>query len=401
MMRAGWVSSELRWLGGLLALLSLTRAEAGELEVGGDFRYYQIVFAEEVVGQRQHAELGIFRLKLTSFLTDAVRLEAHGVVSVAAPGFGAGGTSIATGDTRRLFDLQHRFIDEEDLQGVVEVDRLNLRWDHASFRLVAGRQAVSWGVNYFWPVLDLFAPFPPQRIDREYKPGIDAIRFTAPTGDFSELEVIAAAQGESLPEDFSLAGLGRFHVGKSDLGLMGGRFHTDTVLGAFVTADISGTGVRGEAAFTHSGDEADTELGRERFWRATLGLDRQLTPSLMLSAELSHNGFGAQNPEDYVRVAQSDRVSRGEITSLGRLYTGLSLAWQAHPLVSVRGAVLLNLGDGSALLQPFAEWSASESVVVLVGGAAGLGPDRSADGDLRSEYGAVPLTFYGAVRLYF
>jgi hypothetical protein len=121
----------------------------------------------------------------------------------------------------------------------------------------------------------------------------------------------------------------------------------------------------------------------------------------MLSAELCHNGFGTSSPRDYLRFAQSDRISRGEVTSLGRLYAGLSLAWQAHPLVSVRGAALLNADDGSTLLQPFAEWSASESVSVLVGSAIGLGPSRQANGELRSEYGAVPVTFYGAVRWYF
>lgn len=35
-----------------------------------------------------------------------------------------------------------------------------------------------------------------------------------------------------------------------------GRFHADTVAGGFVTADVRGTGLRGEVAFTDSGDAA-------------------------------------------------------------------------------------------------------------------------------------------------
>ncbi len=386
---------------GLLALLVGAPVEAGETELGGDVRYYQILSTEEGATDRKHVELGIARLKLTSDFTDSLRLEVHGAVSIAAPGLGAGATSIAAGSTGRLLDLEADLIDEPNLQAVAELDRFSLRWDHARFRLAVGRQTMSWGVSYFWPVLDLFAPFPPHRIDREYKPGIDALRLTIPVGDFSEVEAVAAGLGERYPEDFSLATLGRFHVSRADIGFMGGRFHTDTVLGTFITTDVSGTGVRAELAFTESGDEADAERNRGRFWRTTLGLDRQLTPGLMLSGEVSYNGFGASEPEDYSAVAQADRASRGEVTSLGRFYAGVSLGWQAHPLISVRGVLLANLEDGSTLVQPLAEWSVSENLAALIGASLGLGPGEPGDQRLRSEYGGAPLTFYGALRFYF
>ena len=56
-----------------------------------------------------------------------------------------------------------------------------IRFSVDDVRVFAGRQAVTWGVNYFWPVLDLFAPFAPERIDRDYKPGdIAETEVTAP-----------------------------------------------------------------------------------------------------------------------------------------------------------------------------------------------------------------------------
>ncbi len=388
-------------LSGLVAILALATAEGGEIQYGGDVRYYQFLPLEDTGAERLHAELGIFRLKLTGFLTDELRVEAHGVALFSSPPVAAAATSVASGGTRRFFDLEYRFIDNEDLRGVAEIDRLYLRWDHTSFRLVAGRQALTWGVNFFWPVLDLFAPFAPERIDREYKPGVDAVRLTVPMGDFSEVEVVAAGQVSDLPDGLSLGTLGRFHTGAADLGFMAGRFHGDIVLGGFVTADFFGTGLRGEAAFTDSDEQADEELERGRFLRLTGGFDRQLTPTLTLMAEVSWNGFGAEEAEDYLEFADSDRVSRGEVTSLGRAYTGVSLAWLAHPLVMVSGAVLTNWGDGSFLLQPFAEWSASDNVAVVFGGLFGSGPGLDSEDQLQSEYGIIPRIVYGAVRAYF
>ena len=139
-----------------------------------------------------------------------LRLEVHGVAQAVSPPGSGSLTSVATGATRRFFDLESDSFGGGDVAGATEIDRLNLRWDRPGFRMVAGRQAITWGVNYFWPVLDLFAPFAPQRIDRAYKPGVDALRFTVPVGDFSEVEVIAASQGTRTPDDLSFASLGRF-----------------------------------------------------------------------------------------------------------------------------------------------------------------------------------------------
>ena len=131
-----------------------------------------------------------------------------------------------------------------------------------------------------------------------------------------------------------------------------GWFHRDVVAGAFVTADVRGTGVRAEVAFTDSGDPADAPLDRERFWPAGIGLDRQLTPTVAASLEANWNGFGTLDVDRYRETAEADRVRRGEVPSLGQWYLGATVAWQAHPLVVVTANALANLGDGSVLLLP-------------------------------------------------
>jgi len=89
------------------------------------------------------------------------------------------------------------------------------------------------------------------------------------------------------------------------------------------------------------------------------------------------------------------------VNALGRYYLGGSLSWQAHPLVTLAGSALVNLGDGSALLLPHGEWSLSDSVSVVFGGVFGVGPGVRGDGRPGSEYGGAPATIYGAVKLYF
>ena len=137
-------------------------------------------------------------------------------------------------------------------------------------------------------------------------------------------------------------------------------------------------------------------IGRSSFWRASAGVDRQLTPTLTLTAEAGWNGFGSDDPADYPRIGAADRVQRGEVNSLGRSYIGASLVWQAHPLVSVTGVVLVNLSDASVLFLPHVDVSLADAGA-LIGIGPGLNPDKTPG----SEYGAVPATLYAALMAYF
>jgi hypothetical protein len=373
---------------------------AAEWALGGDARAYLFLRLEDDDGERPDAELGIGRLKLDGTMVETLGVEAHGVFSLLSPSE-TPAENIVSGTTRRFLQLQHTFHSGDDVSTTLEADRLNVRWEHGALRLVAGRQAISWGVDYFWPVLDRFAPFAPERIDREYKPGVDAVRGTVALGTLSQVDVVGAVLGSSVARDGSVAALTRVNLGPADVGLMVGRFHEDTVAGGFITANVLGTGLRGEVAFTDSGDAADAELGRDAFWQAGVGLDRQLTATVSLTAEVFWNGFGTRRPEEYPAIAGADRVRRGEVNALGRYYVGGSLSWQAHPLLLLVGTTLVNLGDGSALLLPHGEWSLSDSVSVGFGGIFGVGAGLQSGGRPGSEYGAVPATIYGAVKMYF
>lgn len=384
-----------------MAALLLAAPLAAETDWTTDLRYYQFGVVESGQTDRDHAEIGIARAKLLADLTASLRLETHAVLAATSPPRLAARNTFVSGETRRWADLSWTLVDGDDLLAVAELDRLALRWDRPAFRLVAGRQAITWGVSYFWPVLDLFAPFAPDQIDRDYKAGVDALRTTIPAGAFTEAEVVIAGQGRDLPDDLSFGSLGRLHSGATDFGFMAGRFHTDHVVGAFFSGAAGALGLRGELAFTDSGDEADAEIDRRRFVRATLGLDRQISATVGLVAELAWNGYGADDPADYPRLAAADRVRRGEVTSLGRTYTGLSISWRPRPLWSLAEAVLVNWSDGSVLVQSFADRSIANSASIQVGASAGFGSGPRDAQTPGSEYGAVPVNAWAAIKAAF
>jgi len=385
----------------VLLLLSSSELTAQSFKLGGSVRGYQFFSLEEPLFiDRRDSEIWLLRLTDETSFGKVVSLEIHGLFSLTSPPVSQS-SLIAYRGAPKFLPLQWDLVDCENLNVGFGLDRLNLQFDLNKVRITVGRQAVTWGASYFWPALDLFGPFAPQQIDREYKSGVDIVRMVVALGPFSELEVLGGVLGPSAKRDGSVGALLRWNVGSADLGFMGGRFHRDNVLGTFITADVRGTGLRGELSWTDSGDPLDTLRHREQFWRGTVGLDRQVTPSLTMNLETAWNGYGTCDPSKYLALIQADRYSRGEVSGLGKLYTGGGLTWLAQPLLTVVNSVLVNLSDGSVLWVPTLQWSAGDNLDVVAGGQVGLGPELSPDGEIESEYGLVPVSIFGSMRLYF
>ncbi len=396
----------------LLSLLAGGTLHGQKVNWGGSIRGYQFLEVEELLPDgagpevedllsgRRDAELWILRFTLGTVFTQHIELEVHPLLQFASPSLG-GSSQLATAITGTYLPLEHTFTDSTRVDLTGSLDRLNLQFDFESIRVVAGRQAVTWGVTYFWPALDLFAPFSPRRIDRDYKPGIDALRATIPWGNYSEMEVIGGVLGSSLERSGALGALARVYLGPLDVGLMGGKFHRDTVAGGFFTADAAGTGVRGEVNWTQSGDAGDLVRDLRTFWRAAAGVDRQLTPTVSLTLEFSFNGYGTSEASEYFLLSNSDRIMRGEVNALGKWYSGLSGTWQLHPLGTLSNSLLLNWQDPSALWIPTFSWSTSNNSALFLGAQVGFGKELLPEGVPQSEYGSAPSTLFIAFQQYF
>ena len=371
---------------------------------GGSVRAYQFFRVEDLpetpFNLRRDTEFGSFRFTLTTKFHPRVKWETHAVLDFLSPRLSGAGSLVA-GENAAYLPLEHEFSDSTSYTLLGRFDRLNLQLDFDSVRVVVGRQAISWGVTYFWPAIDLFSSFAPQRIDRDFKEGVDAIRVTVPLGKYSEVEVIGAGLGSSLSDDGAAAAQARIYLGRLDIGLIAGKFHRDTVAGAFFTAGVRGIAYRGEVAWTLSGDPHDRRLDRRQFWRASFGIDRQLSPEVTATLEFSYNGYGVGSPSQYRLLAQSDRVQRGEVSALGTYYTGMAVSWQIHPLWTMTQTVLVNWQDPSVFWIPALQWSTSDNSTLLFAAQSGFGGGLNPDLSLRSEYGPVPTTLFAAVKWYF
>jgi hypothetical protein len=100
---------------------------------------------------------------------------------------------LATGppsDDRRFFDLTHTIHEDADSVFYHRLDRLSLTWQPDWGVVRIGRQAVTWGSGFIFNPFDLFNPFAPTDIIRDYKMGDDMLnaQFTADDiGDFQFL----------------------------------------------------------------------------------------------------------------------------------------------------------------------------------------------------------------------
>ena len=78
-----------------------------------------------------------------------------------------------TDDDRRALELTWTLERDDRYRLYHRFDRLALRYRTGAWNLTAGRQAVSWGSGKAFNPMDLFAPFAPTTVDRDYKPGQD------------------------------------------------------------------------------------------------------------------------------------------------------------------------------------------------------------------------------------
>ena len=76
-------------------------------------------------------------------------------------------------DNERLFDLSSQVIDDNSLDAFLRMDRLSLGYSEGALVAKLGRQAISWGNGLLFNTLDLFNPFSPSEIDKDYKAGDD------------------------------------------------------------------------------------------------------------------------------------------------------------------------------------------------------------------------------------
>jgi hypothetical protein len=276
-------------------------------------------------------------------------------------------------------------------------DRLSLQYGTDAFEATIGRQTISWATTLFLTPADPFAPFDPADPFREYRGGVDAIRFQAFPGTLSDIDLVLRMSDTGVGETVTALARGRTVWKGWELSAWAGTLHNHAAAAFGATGSVGTFAVRGELSLREEGDELIV--------RHTIGVDTRMTAfdrDLYLVLEYQHDEFGAAGSDELLDVVLSDPAARGELQVLGRDEVAAQASYQLHPLLGTSLILLCNLNDPSALIFPGASYSLSNELTLQGGIYLGLGPGTpEGQFDIPSEYGIVPTTVYLSLTAFF
>lgn len=419
-------------------LLFLILAGSGVSSAGGDFpvefggsvRALGVIMDNTSCNtclENDYEELaqGVLRLWAAGRNTEGWNFEIHLVES--GTYYTAGGTAssgllrlTAPKSRYRALDDTWAHTQEEDFSGSLWLDRaaVMIYGEHADITL--GRQAITFGTAYFWNPMDVFLAFDATQFDRDYKPGVDAVRADIPVGMLSEVNLVYSP-GRELGRDggyvserwadaswygSALLAHARFHHSGWDFTGLAGKVYGGCRFGAGATGETGPLALRFEAAAFVDAGSAETVPPPgpdlyEDYVEAVIGAGHRWTNSLDLEFEYLFNGAGSRRG-DYQTAWL--RYRQGAILHLGRHLLGGTASYEFTPLLNGRFLAIYSLTDRSAQLQSFLSYSLSNNAELLAGAAFNFGerPSLGMGGiEIRSEFGLFPHFYFLEIKQYF
>jgi hypothetical protein len=295
-------------------------------------------------------------------------------------------------DDRRLMDLTGILEDEKGYVGYHRLDRLALGITHKNVGLILGRQAQTWGNGMIFNPMDLFNPFSPTDILRDYKTGDDMISLRFSTENSSNFHLLAVPRRnpdhDVDPDCASLAGKWHFSKNSADYDIMAARHYQDYVVGFGATGYLKNTAWRIDGTWTFLHDDPDLKDEKQGYPALSANMDYSWVwreKNFYGFVELYHNGLGRSDPlEALADIQILDRIMRGELFTLGQNYFSALLQCELHPLFNAYCTVIANLHDGSTIFLPRAVWDVAENIQFIFGGILFQGGQDT-------EYGGIPI----------
>ena len=292
-------------------------------------------------------------------------------------------------DDRRWWDLTYSFGDDDKTAFIHRLDRLSVAYttDHTVWKF--GRQAISWGNGMIFTPMDVFNPFDPAAVDKEYKTGDDMLYGQYLFNSGNDLQGIAVVRrnprtGDVESDQSSLAFKYHGFLGMNEFDLLAAEHFGDQLLGGGGIANIGGAIWRGDLTWTKTDLEnvfsAATSLSYSWNWGG-----KNISGLL----EYYYNGFGQkdgaysasdllQNP-DLLR-----RIERGELFTLARHYIAASATVEMTPLFMLIPNFFVNLEDPSVLAQVVVQYDWKQNLVVLGALNIPIGSDGTEYGGIES-----------------
>lgn len=293
-------------------------------------------------------------------------------------------------DQSRLLDLSHTLHEGEEHVAIHRLDRLNIGYttEYVSWKL--GRYAVSWGNGVVYSVMDVFNPFDPASIDKEYKTGDDMLymQYLFLSGNDLQLLVIPRrdTQSRSVSSEVSSVALkyhGLFYLNDYDLLLA--RHYDETLLGAGLSYDLHGLLWRGDLLFTETDEQVIASLLTSLTYAWSLN-EKPVTGFMeFYYAEYGESFNGEYRIADITNNSTLvERLQRGEVYTIGRRYLAIGGDFEWHPLVHLMPTIFYNVDDQSSLLQVILRYEFEQDLVLQLG-------VQLAQGASGTEYGGIQI----------
>ena len=263
--------------------------------------------------------------------------------------------------------------------------------------LSVGRQVISWASTFILTPADPFTPFDPADPFREYRAGVDAVRFRAYPGPFSEIDIVVRPVSTTNGNQITALARGKTNWLGWDFSAWGGVMFDEPAGAVSLVGALGPWAVRSEVAVRSEADDVIV--------RGTVGVDRRFSVGgrdLYVIAEYQHDGFGAAGPEDLLAVVTSDPFQRGELQVLGRDALAVQGSYQIARLWGIDLLTITSLADGSGLVSSGASWSVGANSSLRGGFFLGFGDDTLHPiTGIGSEFGARPPVGYVSLSHFF
>lgn len=320
---------------------------------------------------------------------------------------GSASTALQSGteERNRSPKLERRWHSSHKLDGFLTVDRFNVRGSFAGTELAAGRFPIDTSTTAIFTPNDFFAPYRPFNYYREYKPGVDALRIDRAIGPTGQLSAFGVAGYESEAKIDRVGKPKERRYGAAESSVLARAAYTlSGVEGAVLAGrhghyDVAGFTLQGEAGALGLKAEGHQRKHRDKPLDAAelaAGFDFRPMPSLLLQFEQFFNGAGYGSVPEYERVKVDEDPP---IYFLGRNYSGLGAAYELTPLVNLKGMLIGNLTDNSALISTNVVYAVASNAEVSASLLLPRGKGPAGE-TLRSEYGSFPTIFTLETGLY-
>jgi hypothetical protein len=275
-------------------------------------------------------------------------------------------------DDRQLMDLSAVIKENDNYVLYHRLDRLALTFLPSWGQVRLGRQAVTWGNGFLFNPMDLFDPFSPTDIERDYKVGTDMAFSQVRLGDIADFQALYVPRRD--PSDnhvkwdqSSLAGKFHFSFGGTEFDIMASHHYDAPVVGIGSRGYFKEAAWRLDATWTFVDHDSGSDY---------LSLDANVDYSWVWIKknwygfiEYFYSGVGRT---DYTKAIVDpqivERIDRGELFTLGKYYLSGHVRVELHPLFNLSLTAINNLSDPSGVLQPYAVWDMTQNLELTFGG---------------------------------